>query len=82
MCRYPNSFNSINTQLNFLISELSKYESLLGELKNKKLSKDGDGSVSGGKALEINKKFIRGEEGNRFKHAQSYFNKIKSEKYL
>jgi len=84
MCRYPNSFDSINTQLDFLISELSasKYKELLKTLKNKELSKDGDGSVSGKKALEINLNFVGGEVGGRYEHAKSYFNKIKSENYL
>jgi hypothetical protein len=82
MCRYPNKYNTINSQLNFLIDELSSYPTLLGNLKKKELSKDGDGSVSGNWALKINDSFIKGSEGGRYEHAKSYFNKIKSEKYL
>jgi hypothetical protein len=78
MCNNPNTFNSINTQLNFMMNELQKYPSLLNSLKNKVNSTNAVGQ----RALEINSKFIKGDPENRDVFAIDYFNKIKDDKYL
>ena len=73
MCQNPNSFNDINTQLNFMLKELQKYPSLLKSLKGTVKSIEDVGE----RALEVNKVFIGGDTGGRDKFAIEYFNKIK-----
>jgi hypothetical protein len=78
MCNNPNTFNSINTQLNFMLKELQKYPSLLKSLEGTVNSIKGVGD----RALEVNRIFIGGDPESRDKFAIEYFNKIKDEKYL
>ena len=75
MCKNPNSFTNINTQLNFMIEELSNFPELLKKLKIKTNSEKNVGDLS----LEINNKFIKGTTGGRYEHAVNFFNKFKDE---